>query len=94
MPDSGLDVAVGKLEARLDAHLTACERRYQEGNQRLEKLFSFIKDAHDENRKDISEIKNTLAEQRGAGKMMKLLGAAGAGAMGLLGGMGGSHLLK
>lgn len=89
-----LEVSVAKIEEKVDSHLDSCERRYQEWNGRMEKLFDFIKEAHKENRKDIGEIKDTLAEQRGAGRMAKLLAGAGAGIMGLVGGVGGSHLLK
>lgn len=85
---------MAKIEEKVDSHLDSCERRYQEWNGRMEKLFDFIKEAHKENRKDIGEIKDTLAEQRGAGRMAKLLAGAGAGIMGLVGGVGGSHLLK
>lgn len=91
---TSLEVVVAKIETRLDSHLSACERRYQEGNDRIERLFSFMKEAHAENRKDIGEIKNTLAEQRGAGRMAKLVAGAVAGLMGLVGGVGGSHFIK
>lgn len=79
---------------KINSHIDGCERRYQEGNQRMEKLFSFIQSAHAENRTDIGEIKDTLAEQRGAGKMAKAIYGMGAGLMGLVGGIGGSHILK
>lgn len=87
------DIAM-KAITKIDTHIDACERRYQEGAQRLERLYTFIQEAHKENRKDIVDIKGVLAEQRGAGKMAKALAAAGAGIMGVIGGVGGSHLIK
>lgn len=87
------DLAMQAL-TKINSHIDACERRYQEGNQRLEKMFAYIKDAHEKTGAQIDIIQNTLAEQRGAGKMAKVLGAAGAGIMGIIGGAGGSHLLK
>lgn len=94
MAKASLAVDLATVATRLNEHLTACERRYQESNQRLEKLFTFMEKAHGENRKDIGEIKDTLAEQRGAGKLAKFIGATGAGLMGIIGGIGGSHFIK
>lgn len=94
MSETGLEVAVAKIETRLEGHLTACERRYQEGNERLQRMFDYIKNAHEKTGTQIAEIQDTLAEQRGASKMAKLMAGAGAGIMGLLGGVGGSHFIK
>ncbi len=82
---------MAKIEARLDGHLSNCERRYQEGSQRMDKLIDFIQKAHSENRKDIGEIKDTLAEQRGAGKAIKIIGGIGAAVIGGISGLVGGH---
>lgn len=79
MPGKTLEAAVAKVEQKIDSHLDSCERRYQEWNGRVEKLFDFIKEAHKENRVDINEIKDTLAEQRGASKLGKVIAHATTG---------------
>lgn len=72
------DVAMKAL-VKIDSHIDACERRYQEGNQRMEKMFSYIKDAHEKTGNQIDAIRDTLAEQRGAGKLGKIMAHAATG---------------
>lgn len=98
--DDTRDLAIEAMTT-IKSHIDTCERRYHEGNKRLESMFTYIKEAHESTgeqieaaTKQINDLQNTIAEARGAGKMAKWMGAAGAGLMGLLGGSVGSHLIK
>ena len=85
-----LTVMAARTTAALEAHINECTRVREEGTKRLDHILDFMKTAHAENRKDVGEIKITLAEQRGAGKVAKAMGAAAAavigGASGLISG--------
>lgn len=90
MPDDTRDLAIRAMQ-KIESHIDACERRYNEGNQRQERLFAFIKEAHEENKKEIGATKiqigaiaTIISEQQGAAKFGKLLGNVVAG----LGGAG------
>lgn len=94
------DFAVQAL-TEIKAHIASCDRRYAEGNDRMEKIFAYIKDAHRatgdqiaDATKEITDLQTALAEARGAGKMAKLIGGGISGAMGFIGGLGGHLALK
>jgi hypothetical protein len=94
------DVAIRAI-TKIEEHIITCERRYEESNQRLERMFAYIKDAHEatgvkiENAtKEINTLQTVIATARGAGKMATIMAAAGSGVMGVIGGIGGHFALK
>ena len=100
MVDDTRDMAV-KASANIDFHIAACEKRYQEWNGRLDRLFGYIKDAHDQTNKQInaiadqvSTVQTTLAEARGAGKAAKLIGGGITAVVGAASGFLAGHLSK
>jgi hypothetical protein len=51
------DLAITAM-TKIDSHIDACERRYNEGNQKLERIFEYIKDSHNETTKKIDDTTN------------------------------------
>lgn len=49
---------VASVTAEIHAHKDECSRRYEEGNQRLEKIFTYIKEAHADTNRKIEQTTN------------------------------------
>lgn len=125
MPDGDRDtrdIAVRAL-TEIQSHSSVCAQRAAESNQRMERMFSYIKEAHTDMGSQIQDvvtdmgtikqalitasngtrqvteltqrveaIQTTLAEQRGASKLLKLVAGATVAAVGALSGFAGSKL--
>jgi hypothetical protein len=93
MPEDTRDIAIS-LRSTIEAHIKDDDRRHGEISVRLEKMFTYLKDAHEGIDKKIDDIQGTLAEQRGAGKATKAILGVVATVMGAVGGIVGTHLNK
>ena len=91
--DNTRDVAV-TAAADIRSHVLACERRYQENIGAIQRLTDLVQDSHRVTTIQIDEIKAVLAEQRGAGRVVKAIGALGAAVAGAVGGIGATHIIK
>lgn len=116
------DIAVRAL-SEIQSHGSVCAQRAAENNTRMERMFSYIKEAHDDTSSQISDIvsdvstikqalitaasgtrqiaelsakvesiQTTMAEQRGANQLLRLLGAAAVAALGAASGFFGGRL--
>ena len=80
------DMAVNAL-ARIDAHITTCDRRYEDWQKRQDQTLNYLKDIHEK----MNGLSDQIAEARGAGKMAKVITSGIAAASGFFGGLG-SHI--
>ena len=80
------DIAVQAL-TKIEEHTKSCDRRYQESNAKQERMLEYLKEMNGQ----MGQVKDQIAEARGAGKMAKVITGAVSGLMGFVGGLG-SHI--
>jgi hypothetical protein len=100
MPESTRDMAVRALE-RISSHEDGCERRYKEGNERFDRMFKFIKEAHEQTDARLANLEGSistqnlkLAEQKGGRKMAIAIWGGIISILSIIGGFVGAHASK
>lgn len=87
--DETRDVALRAITT-IENHIASCDRRYEEYRDRQEKTLKYLEGISNQ----MGDMKEQIAEARGAAKMAKLVTGAVSGIAGLLGGLSSHFVVK
>lgn len=85
--DETRDMAIRAITT-IENHMASCDRRYEEYRDRQERTLKYLENLTTQ----MGEMKDQIAEARGASKMAKIITGVVSGVAGLMGGVS-SHLV-